>query len=55
MIMAVHITIVLIVTILGSEDGGAERTCKMVNMVLAIKRRDIRSTKSTATLVTEEP
>lgn len=54
MVVTVNVAVVFIVAILSSEDGGAEGACKMVHMVLAIKRRNVRSTKSTAALVAKK-
>lgn len=40
-VVAIHIAIVFVVTVLGAENGRAEGTREMVDMVLAFERRDI--------------
>ncbi len=36
MVMAVHVPIVLVITILSAEDRWAHRTCEMINVIFML-------------------
>jgi hypothetical protein len=48
-IVAVHLSIVLIVRILGSKDSWADGTREVFNMILVVQSRDVASAQSLAT------
>lgn len=37
MVMTIHVTIMLIITVLSAENGVAEGACEVVDMVLAVQ------------------
>lgn len=41
--MAIDLTIMFIITVLGAKDSWAYRTSKMIDMVFLVKCRDIRA------------
>lgn len=51
MVMAVHLSVMLVVAVLGPKDRRTERAGKMIDMILVIESGDVGSTKSPATLV----
>jgi len=53
-VVAVNLTIVLIVAVLGAKHGRAEGAGKVVNMVLPLQGGDIRPSQGAAALVAEE-
>lgn len=53
-VMAVNMSIVLVVAILSAEDSRAKRAGKVVDVVFAIEGRDVRTPKSSATLITQQ-
>lgn len=54
MVMAVYVFLVFVVAILRSEDGWADRTGKMFDVVFAIEGGDIRPAESATTIIAEE-
>ena len=53
-VMAVNITVVFVVAVLGAKYGRAERTCKVIDMILSFQGGDVRATERTTALVTEQ-
>lgn len=54
MIVTVHFSLVLIITILGTKDGGADGAGEMFDMVFSIQRGDIGPTQSSMTFIAQE-
>lgn len=52
--MAVHLPIVLVVAVLGAKDRGAERAGEVVDVVLSVESRDVRSAQRRSALVAEQ-
>jgi hypothetical protein len=52
--MAINTALMLVVTILSSKYRWADRACKVVNVVLPVKRGNVRSTEGTATLMAQK-
>lgn len=52
-VVAVNLTVVLVITVLGAKDRGTQRACKMVDMIFPFQGRDVGSSEGTTTLVTE--
>ena len=52
MIVAVNLAIVLVVGVLSTKDGWANRTCKVFNVVFAIESSDVGTPQSSAAFVT---
>jgi hypothetical protein len=53
-IVAVDLSFMFVVAILSPKNGWADRTGEVLDMVLALKRRDIRTAQCATTLETEE-
>lgn len=53
-IVAVHLSFVFVVAILSPEDGWAHGTGEVFNVVLALKRRNVRASQCATTLEAEE-
>ena len=51
-VVAVHIAVVLVVTVLRAKDGRTEGTSEMVHVVLPIQRRDVGAPEGSSALVT---
>lgn len=51
-VMAVHLPVMLVVAVLGSEDGRTERAGKVVDVVFSVEGGDVRPSKGPAALVT---
>ena len=50
-IVAIDFTLVLVVAVLGTEDGGAHGASEMLNMIFAVESGDVGTTKSTPTFI----
>lgn len=50
-VVAVDVAVVLIVAILGTKDGGAERACEVVDVVLAVEGGDVGAAKGASALM----
>lgn len=50
--MAVDMTVVLVIAVLGAEDGRAERAREMVDVIFALEGRDIGPSQRPSTLLT---
>lgn len=53
-VMAINLSIVLIVAVLGAKDSGTKRACEMVNVIFAFQGRDVGSPEGTTTLIAEQ-
>jgi len=53
-IVAVHLSFVFVVAILSPKNGWAHGTGEVLDMVLALKRRDVRASQCATTFETEE-
>lgn len=53
-VVAIDLPIVLIVAVLRAKNGGTERACEMVDMVLPFQGCDVRSPEGATTLVAEQ-
>lgn len=54
MVMAVDLALVLVIRVLGSKNGGAQRAREVLNMVFPLERRDVGPSQRTSAFVTEE-
>ncbi len=54
MIVAVHLSFVFVVAILSPKKGWAHGTGEVLDMVLALKRGDVRASQCATTIETEE-
>ncbi len=53
-VVAVHLSFMFVVAILSPKHCRADRTGEVLDMVLALKRRDVRASQCATTLETEE-
>lgn len=53
-IVAVHLSFVFVVAILSPKDGRAHGTSEVFDVVLALKRRNVRASQCATTLEAEE-
>lgn len=54
MVVAVYVSFVFIVAVLCTKDSRAYRAGKMLDMVFAVERGDVRSTEGASTCMTEQ-
>lgn len=54
MVVAIDLSIMLVVAVLGAKDSRTERACEMVNVIFTFQCRDIGSPESAATLIAEQ-
>jgi len=54
MVVAVYVSLMLVVAVLGTKDGRAYRTGEMFDVVFTIERGDVGSTKRTSTRMAEQ-
>lgn len=52
--MAIDFAVVLIIGVLRTKDGGTDTTRKMLDMVFAVERGDVRSTQGFPAIMTQQ-
>lgn len=53
-VVAINLSIVLVIAILGAKDGSTKRACEVVNVIFPFQGRNVGSPEGATTLIAEQ-